>query len=199
MALKSALDLGIADAIHHHGGAATLPQIASKATLHPFKIPCLRRLMRVLTATGVFNASCGDPVYALTPMSRLLIGDSRSLSPITSMVLHPTLVSPFLELGSWFQRELPDPCIFNHTHGQTLWELADHDATFDALFNDGMVSDSRFIMDIVLKECGEVFQGVSSLIDVAGGLGAAAQAISKAFPQMKCSVLDRPRCRYGSP
>jgi hypothetical protein len=25
MALKSALDLGLADAIHHHGGAATLP------------------------------------------------------------------------------------------------------------------------------------------------------------------------------
>ncbi|GJM89073.1 hypothetical protein PR202_ga05669 [Eleusine coracana subsp. coracana] len=27
MALKSALDLRIADAIHHHGGAATLSQI----------------------------------------------------------------------------------------------------------------------------------------------------------------------------
>ncbi|GJM89070.1 hypothetical protein PR202_ga05666 [Eleusine coracana subsp. coracana] len=173
MALKSALDLRIPDAIDHHGGAATLPQIASKAKLHASKIPCLRRLMRVLAATGVFKAdehqsSCsGEPVYALTPMSRLLVG-SRSLSP----------------------HELPDPCIFKHTHGQTLWELADRDATFDALVNDGMVSDSRFIMDIVLKECGEVFQGLNSLIDVAGGHGAAAQAISKAFPDVKCSVLD---------
>ncbi|TVU20591.1 hypothetical protein EJB05_36805, partial [Eragrostis curvula] len=197
MALKSALDLRIPDAIHHHGGAATLPQIASKAMLHPSKVPYLRRLMRVLAATGVFNvelrsSSCSgdEPVYALTPMSRLLVG-KRSLSPITAMILHPTFVSPFLGLGSWFQRELPDPSIFKQTHGQTLWELADRDATFDALINDGMVSDSLFTMDIVLKECGDVFQqGVSSLVDVAGGLGASAQAISKAFPHVKCSVLD---------
>ncbi|TVU08077.1 hypothetical protein EJB05_41462, partial [Eragrostis curvula] len=196
MALKSALDLRIADAIHHHGGAATLQQIASTATLHPSKVPCLRRLMRVLVTTGVFNnrssTSCAgdEPVYSLTPTSRLLVG-SPSLSPIIAMVLHPTLLSPFLELVSWLQRELPDPCcMFKHTHGQTLWELADRDATLDALINDGMVSDSRFVMDIVLRECGEVFQGVSSLVDVAGGLGAAAQAISKAFPQVKCSVLD---------
>ncbi|TVU42497.1 hypothetical protein EJB05_08906, partial [Eragrostis curvula] len=123
MALKSALDLHIPEAIHQHGGAATLAQIASTATLHSFKVPSLRRLMRVLAATGVLTAglrpssSCGgdEPVYALTPMSRLLVG-KRSLSPIIA--------------------------------------------------------------------------GVSSLIDVAGGLGAAAQSISKAFPQVNCSVLD---------
>jgi hypothetical protein len=196
MALKSALDLRIADTIHHQGGSATLAQIASKSTLHPSKVPCLRRLMRVLVATGVFvnadehQSSCSaEPVYALTPMSQLLVG-SRSLSPITAVILHPTFVSPFLELGSWFQQELPDPCIFKRTHGQTVWELADRDATLNALVNDGMVSDSQFIMDIVLRECEEVFQGVSSLIDVGGGLGAAAQAISNAFPQLKCSVLD---------
>uniref|UniRef100_A0A452ZJR9 O-methyltransferase dimerisation domain-containing protein n=1 Tax=Aegilops tauschii subsp. strangulata TaxID=200361 RepID=A0A452ZJR9_AEGTS len=55
MALKSALDLRLADAIHHHGGAATLPQIAARVTVHPSKIPCLRRLMRTLTVSGVFS------------------------------------------------------------------------------------------------------------------------------------------------
>jgi hypothetical protein len=54
-----------------------------------------------------------------------------------------------------------------------LWKLAEHDATFDALINDGMVSDTSFIMDIAIKESGEVFQGITSLIDVVGGLGAA--------------------------
>uniref|UniRef100_A0A0E0DTW1 O-methyltransferase dimerisation domain-containing protein n=1 Tax=Oryza meridionalis TaxID=40149 RepID=A0A0E0DTW1_9ORYZ len=56
MALKSALDLRIADAVHHHGGAATLAEIAGEVALHPSKIPCLRRLMRVLTVSGVFAA-----------------------------------------------------------------------------------------------------------------------------------------------
>jgi len=53
-----------------------------------------------------------------------------------------------------------------------------------------MNSDTEFIMDIVVNEFGEVFHGVDSLIDVAGGHGAAAHAIMKAFPHLKCSVLD---------
>ncbi|CAL4902274.1 unnamed protein product [Urochloa decumbens] len=199
MALKSALDLRIADAIHSHGGGATLPQIVAAVKLHPSKIPCLRRLMRVLASTGVLSvqnhtSSCGggegEPVYALTPVSRLLVGSQQNLAPITAMILHPAFVSPFLELGTWFQKELPESCVFKHTHGQTLWEQADRDAAFDALVNDGMVSDSHFIMDIAINECAGAFQGITSLVDVGGGLGAAAQAIAKAFPGVKCSVLD---------
>jgi hypothetical protein len=205
-ALKSALDLRIPDAIHHYGGAATLPQIATKVTVHPAKLPCLRRLMRVLAATGVFSAqpqqapsssssssgdgSAGELVYALTPTSRLLVG-SGSLAPITAMTLHPALVSSFFELGAWLQNEPTDPCIFKLRNGQTFWEMADHDKAFDALINDGMASDSRFIMDIFINECGEeVFRGVTSLVDVAGGLGEAAHDIARAFPDIKCSVLD---------
>ncbi|RLM98069.1 O-methyltransferase ZRP4-like [Panicum miliaceum] len=193
MALKSALDLRIADAIHSHGGGATLPQIVAAVKLHPSKIPCLRRLMRVLAATGILSAQSpsggGEPLYALTPVSRLLVG-SQNLAPFTAMILDPAFVSPFLELGTWFQNELPEPCVFKHTHGRTLWEHASRDATFDALVNDSMVSDSHFIMDIAIKECPGAFQGISSLVDVGGGLGAAAQAISKVFPGVKCSVLD---------
>ncbi|KAL5203232.1 hypothetical protein ABZP36_014184 [Zizania latifolia] len=197
MALKSAMDLRIADAIDHHGGAATLAQVVAELTLHPSKIPYLRRLMRTLAVYGVFTVqhpavgTADEPVYTLTPLSRLLVGLSN-LVPFTSMVLHPTIVIPFLGISKWFQNELPPDqcCIFKQTHGESFWELASHDTVFDALFNDAMVSDSNFIVDIFIKEHGEVFQGISSLVDVAGGLGAAAQAISKAFPEVKCSVLD---------
>lgn len=105
-------------------------------------------------------------------------------------MLDPTIVSPFFELAAWFQHELPDPCIFKHTHGRGIWELTKDDATFDALVNDGLASDSQLIVDVAIKQSAEVFQGISSLVDVGGGIGAAAQAISKAFPHVKCSVLD---------
>ncbi|KAK8447641.1 hypothetical protein SEVIR_8G114100v4 [Setaria viridis] len=192
MALKSAVDLRIADAIDLHGGAATLPQIFTKVDLHPSKVPSLRRLMRVLTTTNIFSiqhplADGGEPVYTLTSVSRLLLG---SQTPLTAMVLNPIIVSPFFELGKWFQHELPDPCIFKQTHGRPIWEMTRHDATFDALVNDGLASDSQFIVDIAIKQRAELFQGISSLVDVGGGIGAAAQAISKAFPHVKCSVLD---------
>ncbi|KAL5209480.1 hypothetical protein ABZP36_005103 [Zizania latifolia] len=197
MALKSALDLRIADAIDHHGGAVTLAQLADDLTLHPSKIPCLRRLMRTLAVSSIFTVqhpavgSADEPVYTLTPLSRLLVGSSN-LVPITSLLLHPTIVTPFFGIGKWFQNKLPSDqySIFKQTHGDSLWELAGHDTSLDVLFNDAMVSDSNFIMDIVIKEHGEVFQGISSLVDFSGGLGTVVQAISKAFPEVKCSVLD---------
>ncbi|KAF8663159.1 hypothetical protein HU200_055760 [Digitaria exilis] len=187
MALKSAVDLGIADTIQHHGGAATLSQIANKAMVPPSKTPCLSRLMRTLTSAGVFNtqqqpaSSCDSEqlVYTLTPVSRLLVG-SRNLSTISSMVLHPAMVCSLFELSGWLQSELPEPGMFKLRNGHGI-----------VLINNGMASDTEFIIDIAIKEHGEVlFQGVSSLIDVAGGFGAAAHAISKAFPHVRCSVLD---------
>lgn len=201
MALKSAIHLRIADAIHLHGGAASLSQILSKVHLHPSRVSSLRRLMRVLTTTNVFGTQQpaggsdddSEPVYTLTPVSRLLIASQSSQlaqTPLAAMVLDPTIVSPFFELGAWFQHELPDPCIFKHTHGRGIWELTKDDATFDALVNDGLASDSQLIVDVAINQSAEVFQGISSLVDVGGGIGAAAQAISKAFPHVKCSVLD---------
>ena len=162
----------------------------------PAKIPCLSRLMRVLTATGVFSTqqagitSCGEELlYTLTPMSRLLVG-SRKQVPFSTLVLQPSAFSSLLELGGWLRRELPQPCMFQLGNGHTLWELADSDPAFSALFNDAMSSDTELIMDIVVNEFGEVFHGADSLIDVAGGHGGAAHAIVKAFPHLKCSVLE---------
>jgi hypothetical protein len=85
------------------------------------------------------------------------------------------------------------------THGLTAWDLNDHKPAFGELFNQGMVCDSSFVMDIVVKECGDVFRGLSSLVDVAGGLGAAALAISTAFPHVQCSVLDLPHVAANAP
>ncbi|CAN6332407.1 unnamed protein product [Urochloa humidicola] len=195
MALKAALDLRIPDAIHQHGGSATLPQIVTKVTLHPSKAPCLRRLMRVLTVTGVFDvqhspADGGELVYGLTPASRLLVGSAMNVSPFLTLMLNTLFVSPFLGLHEWFQHEMPGPSPFKFTHGRDLWDMNDHDASFGKLFNKGMVADSGFIMDIVVKECSDVFEGITSLVDVAGGLGGATQAIAKAFPHVECSVLE---------
>ncbi|PUZ65186.1 hypothetical protein GQ55_3G203300 [Panicum hallii var. hallii] len=215
MALKAALDLRIADAIQHHGGAATLAQIAARAALRPSRIPFLRRLMRVLTVTGVFSTAQQRPAgdggddehadasYGLTPASRLLVSSPSGVSPFLALMLDGAVVSPFLGLGAWLQQgeQLPEhpSSLFEMAHGEKLWDLARRDPAFGSLFNDGMVADSGFIMDIVVKECGDVFRGVSSLVDVAGGLGGAAQAISKAFPSVKCSVLDLPHVVADAP
>nr|CAB3475999.1 unnamed protein product [Digitaria exilis] len=193
MALKSAVDLHIADTIQHHGGAATLSQIANKAMVPPSKIPCLSRLMRVLTHAGVFSTHGGageQLMYTLTPASSLLVG-SRNQAIFTSLALHSAMVSSMFELSGWLQSGLPNPCMFKMRNGRDMFEIVDGDPDFNVIFNEGMASDTEFIIDIAIKKHGEVlFQGVSSLIDVAGGLGAAAHAISMAFPHVRCSVMD---------
>ncbi|RCV37475.1 hypothetical protein SETIT_8G065800v2 [Setaria italica] len=76
--------------------------------------------------------------------------------------------------------------------GQTVWERAERDAAAFR-FNDAMAADTAFLMPIVLRECAEVFRGLTSLVDVAGGLGGAAATIEAAFPDLKCTVLDLPQ------
>jgi trans-aconitate methyltransferase len=66
------------------------------------------------------------------------------------------------------------------------------------VFNEAMAADSRYLADLVVRECSDVFKGITSLVDVAGGTGTMARAITKAFPHVKCSVLDLPHVIEGS-
>uniref|UniRef100_A0A804LL48 Benzoxazinone synthesis11 n=1 Tax=Zea mays TaxID=4577 RepID=A0A804LL48_MAIZE len=221
LALAVALDLRIPDAIHHHGaGGATLLQILAETALHPSKLRALRRLMRVLTVTGIFSvveqppAGGGDDstvhtsddeavvVYRLTAASRFLVSDDVStatLAPFVSLALQPIAACPHaLGISAWFRQEQHEPSPYGLAFRQTptIWEHADD---VNALLNKGMAADSRFLMPIVLRECGETFRGIDSLVDVGGGHGGAAATIAAAFPHLKCSVLDLPHVVAGAP
>ncbi|THF96250.1 hypothetical protein TEA_010431 [Camellia sinensis var. sinensis] len=51
--------------------------------------------------------------------------------------------------------------------------------------------DSR-MMSLVVRDCGALFGGLNSLVDVGGGTGINARIISEAFPGIKCTVFDLP-------
>jgi hypothetical protein len=161
--------------------------------------------MRVLTVSGIFvvheSASADkEAVYGLTPTTCLLVSDEvkSNLFPILSLMLDSTVITPFFGMKSWFLDE-HSASMFKKAHGITFWEMADQDETYNQLINNAMVSDSNFLMDIILRECGDVFVGITSLIDVAGGHGGAARAIANAFPQIKCTVLDLPHVVADAP
>jgi len=210
VALAVALDLRIADAIHHNGGAATLPQILARIGISPCKLAGLRRLMRVLTVAGTFTTiqqpetSSGghdELVYKLSTVSRLLTtsdddGETSAscLSPMLSHVLNPFHDSELsMGLAAWFRHDEPGKCQYTLMHGTTLWEMCGSSDAVNASINNAMAGDSRFLMRIVLEEYGEtIFRGVDSLVDVAGGVGGSTATIAAAFPSLKCTVLDLP-------
>ncbi|VAH09292.1 unnamed protein product [Triticum turgidum subsp. durum] len=206
VALRCATELRIPDIIQHHGGSMTPSELASKIGLHPSRLPHLRRLMRVLTVSGIFLvpevASPDNEVsYGLTPTACLLAScdEVRSnLSPFLSLLLDSTFAAPFFGMHSWFLDE-HSTSMFKKAHGLNFWEMAEQDDTYNQLINDVMVSDSNFLMDIILREYAGVFLCINSLIDVAGGHGGSARAIAKAFPQMKCTVLDHPHVVEEAP
>ncbi|KAF8772821.1 hypothetical protein HU200_005205 [Digitaria exilis] len=192
-ALLCAVGLGIPSAIHRLGGAATTSDIATETGVHHSKLSYLRRLMRMLRFCGIFTAdepSEGEDetIYRLTPVSQIL----DDMSPLLRVIVRPsTAVSTFFSLERWF-RDAGDKTLFEVAHGVHPWTLTKHDASYNKAVNDSMVMDSSLFMDIMLKEVGgtDIFRGLTSLVDLGGGLGVAAMAIARAFPHIKCTVLD---------
>ncbi|XP_037454185.1 acetylserotonin O-methyltransferase 1-like [Triticum dicoccoides] len=203
MALRAAADLRIPEAIHRRGGTATLSDIASDTGIHATKLAHLRRLMRVLTITGIFSSS-SDAVFKLTPVSRLLAEGGQSscnLSPVVvGVFVNPVAVTALLSIPKWFTDERAAALsLFEVAHGCTRWEMAAKEKGDSSLLDAGMVADSTIIMEVLLRDSHSIFEGVSSLVDVGGGHGAVAAAVARAFPEVNCTVLDLPHVVAGAP
>jgi hypothetical protein len=209
MALKCAMELGIPRAIDSNGGGATLGELATRIALPPSRLPRLRRLMRVLTVSGVFSVqhqpdSGGDAVYGLTLASRLLVGadeTSSGLTRLVSLMLDPNLTAPFSGMSAWFLDDDRPRSFFEMHHGEDLWDMSARDAALSRTISDGMTDDSRFVVEVLLRDsrARDVFRGVRSMVDVGGGSGAIARAIAAAFPHVDCSVLDLPHVVAEAP
>uniref|UniRef100_A0A804J592 Uncharacterized protein n=1 Tax=Musa acuminata subsp. malaccensis TaxID=214687 RepID=A0A804J592_MUSAM len=53
---------------------------------------------------------------------------------------------------------------------------------FNSLLKAGMASDARLVVQVLTRECGDVFQGLRSLVDVEVGTEMMAMAIAEAYP-----------------
>ncbi|KAF7111983.1 hypothetical protein CFC21_111931 [Triticum aestivum] len=205
-ALRAAADLRIPDAIHRCGGAATLSDIATEIGVQPTKVSHLRRLMRALTILGIFlvgqgpNGEATDVHYKLTSVSRLLLeGSSCTQSPIVRVLVDPLSLTALCSIGEWFTDERASALtLFEVAHGCTREEMTAKKGT-RGVFNVGMISDSHLLMETIIKDHRNIFEGVSSLVDAGGAHGATAEAIAKAFPHIKCTVLDLPHAIAGAP
>ena len=184
-------------------GAATVSDLIKEIGLVPAKAPYLSRLLRFLAFFGLFeeddeeSASAeSQTVYKLTPTSRLLVqeADNDSTCDLSHMLLlftrPSTTVSTFFDLERWFRDPTSTKTVFEAAHGTSTWSLTQSDASFNDAMNRASVADSRFTMEVVIKEAGGYFKGLKTLTDVGGGHGAATAAIVAAFPDMQCTVMD---------
>ncbi|KDP35392.1 hypothetical protein JCGZ_10376 [Jatropha curcas] len=100
------------------------------------------------------------------------------------------MMDSFNCLSKWLKNDDQTP--FVTAFGKSLYEYAGHDIRVNNMVNELMASDSIFLGQVTTLKCKEVFQGLNSLVDVAGGPGNMSKCIANAFPSIKCTVLDLP-------
>ncbi|KAB1209855.1 Trans-resveratrol di-O-methyltransferase [Morella rubra] len=201
MSLKCAVQLGIPDIIHNHGKPMTFSELIAALPIHPSKAGNVYRLMRFLVHSGVFAEEKSTEIdqeegYLLTGVSRLLLKDDPlSLTPLLLFVLDPDMTKPWHHLTSWLQND--DPMPFDTAHGMTMWDYEGCDPKMAHLFQDAMASDTRLVISVVIDKCSDVLEGLESLVDVGGSSGTMTKAITDAFPNIECTVLDLPHVVAG--
>ncbi|XP_017631823.1 xanthohumol 4-O-methyltransferase-like isoform X1 [Gossypium arboreum] len=203
MALKSAVELRIADIIHSHGVAITLSQIASciNGCLTSPDITTLARIMRLLVRRKIFTVhhplDGGDPLYDLTHSSRWLLHDSeQTLAPMVLMENHPWLIAPW---HCFSQCVKEGGIAFKKAHGREIWDLASGNPEFNKLFNDGLASTSKVVTSAILSGYKQGLSSIESLVDVGGGIGGLISEIVKAYPHIKGVNFDLPHVVLAAP
>ncbi|RAL49682.1 hypothetical protein DM860_001973 [Cuscuta australis] len=197
MVLCLAIQLNIPDIIHAHGKPITVPHLLSALKLAPAKSHFIRSLMRLLTHNGFFdsrkiNEEDEEEGYVLTASSRLLLKNQvPNLSPFVLIMTEQVTLGPWHVLTDWLSRK-DELGPFEIANGVPFWNLCDTNPGLSTAFNEAMSSNTRMAC-FVLKDCGHVFEGLKTLVDVGGGTGMIAKLILEVFPSLKCTVLDLPR------
>ncbi|GMP54439.1 hypothetical protein CsSME_00019615 [Camellia sinensis var. sinensis] len=195
MALKSAVELRIADIIHSHGSPITLSQIAAGIIDSPSPdITCLARIMRLLVRRKIFTVTPqsdgGEALYGPTHMSRwLLHGAELSLAPMIMMENDHRALAPWHYLSNCVRE---GGIGFQKAHGREIWDYCSMNPEFNNIFNDAMGCTARITMKAIMTGYKDAFCGVGSMVDVGGGTGAAMGEIVKVHPHIKGINFDLP-------
>ncbi|GMH18300.1 hypothetical protein Nepgr_020141 [Nepenthes gracilis] len=193
MVLKAVIELDVLEIIKRAGPGAYLSPVeitAELPTSNPNASVILDRMLRLLASYSIITCSIQmlpdgsiERLYGLTPVCEFLTknGDGVSLAAL-SLVFQDRIY-----LESWqFIKEavLQSGIPFNKANGTTLFEYNGEDARFNKIFNNGMSNHSTIIMKKVL-EVYKGFEGLSSLVDVGGGIGATLNMIISKYPTIK--------------
>lgn len=194
LALKSAVELGIADIIHAQGQPISLRHIISSIGTPSPDSAVLERIMRFLVRRKIFTADTqsesGETLYGLTPSSGWILRDADvSLAPLILMLNDERSLAPWHRFSDCVR---DGGFAFEKAHGVDIWEYGSHDPDFSKVFNDAMKCTAKINLRAITKEYIKGFEELGLLVDVGGGTGAAIAEIVKAHPHIKGINFDLP-------
>ncbi|KAL1218689.1 Flavone 3'-O-methyltransferase 1 [Cardamine amara subsp. amara] len=206
MALKSALELDLLEIMAKNSSPMSPSEIASHLSTKNDKAPVmLDRILRLLAAYSVLTCSVrtlpdGDGferIYGIAPVCKYLTKneDSVSLADFCLMTQDKGAMECWYHLtDAVLEGGIP----FNKAYGMGLFEDLGTDPSFNKVFNNAMANYSTIIMKKIL-ETYKGFDGLTSLVDVGGGIGASLKMIVSKYPNIKGINFDLPHVINEAP
>ena len=186
--LYAAASLNIADLLA--SGPRGIDALASETKT---KADRLYRVLRALVSVGVFFES-QPRTFALSPAAELLRSDvPNSHRGFVLWTACPFVVSVTSHILHSVQTGQP---AVEHLHGKPAFECMSSMPEVAFAFNEGMTSISGFLAPAVLDAYS--FDGIDTLMDVAGGHGYFLCQALERYPQMKGILLDLPSVVEGA-
>ena len=176
--------LGVAD--HLDSGPRSAEELAPKVKAEPGP---LHRLMRACASVGVL-AEGPDGKFSQTPLSAVLrspgpANPGISLRGWAMFTAHP------MHLEGW---SCLDQCVrtgqqaMNILHGKHAFQLLGEQPDTAAVFNAAMTDLSRLDSPAIAETYS--FEGIKSIVDVAGGHGLLLATILQKHPQMRGTLYE---------
>ncbi|CAM0948452.1 unnamed protein product [Alopecurus aequalis] len=209
MALRTAIELGLLETLVGAGGKSLTPEevvakLPSKAN-NPEAPSMVDRVLRLLASYKVVSCTVEEAKdgslsrrYAATPVLRWLAPNEDGASMAPFALLAQSHV--FMETWCHMKDAVLDGGggAFHRAFGTSWFEYAGTDAPFNRLFNEAMKHHSVIITKKLL-ELYSGFDGIGTLVDVAGGLGAVSHAITSKYPSIKGINFDLPHVIAHAP
>ncbi|KAL9251045.1 Caffeic acid 3-O-methyltransferase-like protein [Drosera capensis] len=208
--LKAAIELNLLDIIAAEGPKfLSAAEVAAKLkSMNTEAATIIDRMLRLLASHSLLQSfprkgKDGDDqdvverVYGIAPAGRFFVKsqDDGSLATILLLGCHPVtwevwsgLKDVVLEGGDIYQR----------VHGMSLFQYMNKDPTFNKIFNVAMADYSVMTMKKILDTY-KGFEGLTSMVDVGGGIGTSLSMIVAKYPSIKGVNYDLPHVVKHAP
>ncbi|GAB4826091.1 hypothetical protein Ancab_040349 [Ancistrocladus abbreviatus] len=208
MVLKTVIELGVLEIIKNAGLSThvSATEIVNQLpTTNPNATSVLERMLRHLAGYSLLTHSRKtlpdgrvERLYGLTPVTKYLTNykDGFSFAPLFIMLQDKVLVEGWSCLKDVVLNG--GDIAFNSAHGIHVFDYCGVDPRFNDLFNAAMSNYSTITMMKILESY-DGFKGISTLVDVGGGVGATLNMILSKYPTIKGINFDLPHVIEKAP
>jgi hypothetical protein len=172
-------ELGVADLLRDK--PMSVEALAKETGTHA---PTLYRLMRALSAVGIF-AETDDTVFELTPLAQCLCSDA--MRPLARMFLSDWHDKAWSNLAHSVRTGKPG---FDHAFGEEAFKWMEQNPEERAILDKGQGFKAIGFAKAIIEAYD--FSGFKSICDVGGGQGVFLIQLLAEYPHIKGVVADMP-------